>query len=1516
MPVLKWISDRLRPAARPRRANQPRRRPAATRRLSMQTLQQRAMLVDDMAVVTGVAFLDENGNGTQESSESPLSGVDVTLYRDINGNAVFDPGTDELAGSVTTAADGVYTFDELDGSDEDGPSQNGQYVLTFDEGAGGIRDASGAVLTGVSLSGDLGVTVADTALTIDDFGTQGITLRESQPGQTESGSSGDLGDGSNVLGLERDATLRVTANSDPTRDVEAVYTVSPSDRELQLSEPVGILAELEIQYDGLDGSPDLDATGLNPAGDAVLNFSEGDDAAGINLSVRSNLPIEGAIEVLIYTDATRFSQATLDVIGNNTQTVVLLPFATRFAPAGPGGEADFQDIGAVVLRINADPTGGGLEDPETAANAGADISVSVLDVEREIIRVVNAAATVPLSLGGELFVDNGAGVNRAAQNDGSRDTDGAGEDDEPFFIDPAGRPVNVELYNRDPRDAAAAPIAQSTIASVGDNPGTYLFENLNPDTYFVVIPENQFSSGDPLFGFRGSDVAFPGSGSTDANADDDNDGVFVDGLGFVAGPITLSVGQEPLGPENDANVNTTVDFGVLPVTDLQIAKVFSAADSNATPGGTAVFTVTVTNLGDSDATDVVVQDVLPTGLSDLSVVDSDDNPVDAPQISEGGETFNRFTVGDLAAGASRVFTLTTTIDASATGAPDNLIRVAGFEVETDLSNNEDTAPVALTSAVIGVTKTDGVEAAEPGDQLTYTITVTNTAAVTALDVTAIDTLPAGVSIVGQAAFTENNQNPDPAVSTSTINDDGTVSFTFGDLEQGQTGQVRLTVMVDEAIAAADATLSNSVIAMATNAPDVTASDTTTVDLSSEITVLKRTLSSRTPGTSDDDDDSDDDVDDVEPIEVFAGGFLTYQITIDSVGPATARGITATDMLQTGLTYVAGSFDAGTSGATITVDGQNLSFDVGELPAGQGATFTFEVRVDSSVTDTIENVVTARTADGPSVMSEQMNDPQFQIDLTIDKTAAPATLIAGTTGQANDTTFTIVVSHDGDSLSDALGVNVVDTLPAGLVFVSATSGGTAVTPTQSTVGTPAGTELTFPAFDLPVGQTRTITVNATAAAAATGTLTNTVTVAVPNRTETDLTNNSAQAAVTVNPAFDVTVDKTVVGDASVGVGDAVQFQIVVGHDLNDDGTEADNGISPSTATGIVLTDSLPAGLTFDSVTGGTATTSITGGVTNVVFDPFDLTPGQTQTFTVNAIVAAGASGNLVNNATITADTGETDTTNNSDSASVTVDAPDVDITVAKSVDLATAQSGDTLVYSIVVTNNGPITAEGIVATDTLPAGVTFVSGDFNGTALTATAAGVVTVNVGSLADDATATFTLTARIDDDAAATQTNTVSVTTTTPETNTGNNNSAATTSVTAPQPASNELSGRVFLDFDGNGLQDRPGEESLEGILVQLTGTGITTPLTTTTDESGDYVFANLADGEFTVRRMTDPSTVRTGLVDGLEQAGPESTPTQLGDTIDSITLGPDDRLQPGLNFALEPMSKRRLLSSFVRG
>ncbi|MCC9643806.1 DUF11 domain-containing protein [Rhodopirellula sp. JC740] len=1475
------------------------------RRLRMESLQKRELMASDLAAISGIAYIDSDGSGTMDGGEPAIEGALITLYRDANGNGTLETGTDVSVGTVTTAADGAYRFTNLDGSDAGGTTATGVYFLTQEDAPGG-PDLSALVFPDtatVTITDDTGVTEA----TIDAFSidqpSQPIT--ETVAGGTTTSSSGALTSGGDVIGDERDVEIFLDARTSG----DSQFSIVTGSSELVFSNGGDVTATLLVQYDGVDadgGGLALNATGLGGA-----DLSGSDSAAGIVLSVRSDQAVTDAIEVRIYTDAANYSTTMLNLPSNiaGPAQELFVPFSA-FSDVGTG--ADFGNVGAIEVFVDGVGSNGG------AGASSLDLFVSVLESQSSNENVVNLASIQPMELGGEIFVDNGGGTNQTNQNNGIRD---AGE---PDFPNPgAGNEVVVELYELtgpgDTVEATDTPVATTTAAGGGTS-GAYTFTTLTsgdplpPGTYAVVIPESEFATGQPLFGHSGSGTA---AADTDANANNDNDGTWVDGIGLVSGAITLEVNGEPTTDGTDNNTNSTVDFGVVPNTDLRITKSLVTAQSNLIAGGTAVFDLVIQNLGPLDATDVSVDDFIPDGLTFDRIEDSGGGAVATTTTTEvggAGREIRTFSIGALAASGSVTYRVFTDIDSNVAADPENEARVSGFEVEVDndpsnpvdsdpLLNNVSLANADVPIATLSVTKTDNLATVTAGNQLTYEITITNTSTDNAINVTALDTLPTGVTFVS-ASFTDGTGS----VSEVTAGPDaGKIQMVLGDLAAGEDETIAIVVTVDPAIADGASPLDNSVTATADNAPDVTTNDTTAVVREVDMTLTKTVIETRTPDDRTDGDDSDDIIDDTAPFQVIAGGFATYQIVVTNDGPSEARGVEVEDILDSGLTLVAGSFDAGTSGVTLSEAGQTLTFTVPDMDPGESLTFEFEVAIGSDEFDVIPNTAVVSTTDPESDTnnnSATVNiDPDARIDLILDKSAAETTVVPG----ADTVTYTFTVSHDDDSVSDAVTPRITDTLPAGLSNVQITAAGSSSSNFNTTTRL-----LEVEYASIPVGETRTFTVTANVDPTVTADLVNSAAVAVPGVTELDNTNNTDSVTIGVTPEFDLTVAKTVQGGATTfGPDDTVTFNIVVSHDTDDDGTEADNGESPSTATGVIVTDTLPDGLTFASATsGGSAVTptSTTNGV--IVFPEFDLAPGTTRTLTITATVDDDASGSITNNVSLATDTGETQTDNNSDAEAITV-VPEANVRVTKTVDATTAQTGTELTYTVTVFNDGPSPAEAVTAVDTLPAGLTFVSGTGPSGALSATGQ-TVTVNGGTVASGSSFQFTIVASINDGVTADQINNVTVSTTTTETNSNDNTASATTAI---DQAINEISGNVYRDANNNGVRDA-GEIGYEGVQLQLTGTlsdGSTfTPVTVTTDANGEYLFEDLLPGKYTVTRLSLPS----GTSDGPEFPSSAEGALGNGESIEDIDVGgTNPTTVPLTDFTVVDNSKRSFLASFMQ-
>ena len=326
----------------------------------------------------------------------------------------------------------------------------------------------------------------------------------------------------------------------------------------------------------------------------------------------------------------------------------------------------------------------------------------------------------------------------------------------------------------------------------------------------------------------------------------------------------------------------------------------------------------------------------------------------------------------------------------------------------------------------------------------------------------------------------------------------------------------------------------------------------------------------------------------------------------------------------------------------------------------------------------------------------------QADLGIDKQVqgqdgnpAPVAVLPGQV-----ITYSLTVTNAGPS--DAQGVAVVDPLPA--VFTQVALG--AVTPPWLGCAlSPPGAQflLTCSAATMPAGSTATVTLTAVVPVnLPDGTvISNTATVTAQTPQVPDTLPNTDTASVIVGAVADLSVTKTDSPDP-----------VSAGANLNYTITVANGG--PNAAQSVSLTDTLPAGMTFVSLSapaGLSCTTPAVGATGTVTCSIASLAAAAPQTLTLVAQVGAGvASGTVISNtATVSAATTDPNPANNSATTTTTV-ATAADLSVTKSVTPAETVSGGGVTYTLSVSNAGPSDAANVTLSDTFPAqlqGVTVV-----------------------------------------------------------------------------------------------------------------------------------------------------------------------------------------------------------------
>ncbi|MEO8269650.1 MAG: SdrD B-like domain-containing protein, partial [Aureliella sp.] len=413
--------------------------------------------------------------------------------------------------------------------------------------------------------------------------------------------------------------------------------------------------------------------------------------------------------------------------------------------------------------------------------------------------------------------------------------------------------------------------------------------------------------------------------------------------------------------------------------------------------------------------------------------------------------------------------------------------------------------------------------------------------------------------------------------------------------------------------------------------------------------------------------------------------------------------------------------------------------------------------------TIPNSATAQADDAALVTANASTDVNPDIDLQITKSDNVDPVNRG-----GVLVYTLTVFNDGPS--GATNVEVVDTLPADVTFVSAVGG----TVTDGTVGSSG--PVTIDLGSMASKETKTITLTVNVANNAAATFNNTAIVRSTESTagfDRDTTNNTDTESTATQAVIDLELLKTA-SAATVKPGQPLVYTIVV------------TNKGPSDATLVSMTDNIPDGIQITSATSTVGTVTIPASAQDTTAANTDdltlnignLAKDATVTITVNATVLPGTTGTITNTANVsTTDTDltETITANNTGSVTTTL-TPEIDLAITKTDSVDPATAGSPLTYSITVTNSGPSTATNVNVTDNLPTGVSFTSGSASQGTVT-NAAGVVTGSLGTLAPGATATMTIIVGVNAATRGTITNTASVVGAQTEPNTNNNSAAQDT-------------------------------------------------------------------------------------------------------------------------------------------
>ena len=565
-------------------------------------------------------------------------------------------------------------------------------------------------------------------------------------------------------------------------------------------------------------------------------------------------------------------------------------------------------------------------------------------------------------------------------------------------------------------------------------------------------------------------------------------------------------------------------------------------------------------------------------------------------------------------------------------------------------------------ADLALSKSDGGITADPGQTIPYTLTVRSQGSATAAASILHETVP--------AATTYNAAASSPGWSCSGSAAGSTCSFALGDLAPGATLAKVFAVTTGLPFPVGSSQVTNtatvSTVTQETNLANNTATVSTPVRPGNPDLRLVKTVTggAATPGAT-----------------------LLYGLTLTNLGNATARSASLTETVPANTSFVAGS---STTGWTCTPDsnaGASCSLAAGDLAPNQATTATFAVRLvnplPAGVTAITNSACSATVTTGDPMgnnCSTVTTPAQGTPALSLKKT-----LTSGTGTPGGTLVFTLTATNNGNQ--GAAGVVVTETVPANTTFSAAasSSGWSCTSPAAGstctlTLGTLAGGGASLARGfavvvdnPLPAGVT---SVQNTACAAA-GSLQSCDTATVPTNGAPALTLKKTLSSGSGAPGSTLVYALTVTNSGNQAASNLRLTETVPTYTTFAAASSARGWTcTPGTGAGSTCTFSLPP------VAGGGASTTVLYAVTIVT----PLPAGVTQ-IANTACLQGGPANNLCDQIT-------TPTTGHPVLA------------VVKTLTAGTPAPGNTLTYTLTVTNSGDQDAAGVVLSDLLPAGTTF------------------------------------------------------------------------------------------------------------------------------------------------------------------------------------------------------------------
>ena len=461
--------------------------------------------------------------------------------------------------------------------------------------------------------------------------------------------------------------------------------------------------------------------------------------------------------------------------------------------------------------------------------------------------------------------------------------------------------------------------------------------------------------------------------------------------------VTVAATNENTDTDQFANsddADITVNCPAISLTKSPDQAVINAGD----PIG---FTIVVTNSGAGNATGVHVTDNLPAGITWTA-----DAPTGTASASCSINTAPNPDVltcdaAVMATGSSfsvHIHGVTTPVNC---GPVDNSAAVTTGNDGGD----QDSASVTVQCPDVSVVKSPDGGNVNAGDNATFTIVVSNASGPgtgTAYDVTLTDNLPAGYT------WTLGGANAADC-SIDTVPNPDVLSCNFGDLAPGASRTVTLTTKTTGSNCAPIPNLAT--VAASNEGQDVLGNNSDDASINIQCANIEISKVANPVGP------------------VNAGDTVGFDITTTNTGDGIATGVVVTDPLPAGIDWTLGAITGDTTGVDCSIVGAVGSEVLTCTDASLASQGSFSVHVsgatDAADCGTIDNtasVTTGNDGSGEASASVDVLCPDIQVVKDAPNTPIPV-------GQ--DLVYTITTTNIGKGT--AYDVVLTDTLPAGFAW---------------------------------------------------------------------------------------------------------------------------------------------------------------------------------------------------------------------------------------------------------------------------------------------------------------------------------------------------------------------------------------------------------------------------------------------------------------------------------------------------